>query len=109
MRRAVLVSLFLLNACTPMQWQKADASPEQLRADEEACRTHAAREANLRAWHPHTMLTPVFARDATGGGFFVWPSTPMVDPYGHQLMEENRLAGFCMESKGYALVPTPKK
>ena len=31
---------------------------------------------------------------------------PMVDPYGYQLMEENRLAQFCMESKGYKLVPT---
>jgi hypothetical protein len=32
----------------------------------------------------------------------------MADPYGHQLMEENRLAQFCMESKGYQLVPAPK-
>jgi hypothetical protein len=52
---------------------------------------------------------PVFARDAMGRGIFVWPSTPMVDPYGYQLMEENRLAQFCMESKGYALVPAPKQ
>jgi len=31
------------------------------------------------------------------------------DPYGHQLMEESRLAHFCMESKGYRLVPAPKQ
>ena len=108
MRRFALVSLFLVG-CTPMQWQKADATPEQFQADAEACRQHAWREASFRAWHYQTMLAPVFARDATGRGLFIWPSGPMVDPYGHQLMEENRLAQFCMESKGYQLVPAPKQ
>ena len=36
---------------------------------------------------------------------FVWPSTPRVDPYGYQMVEENRLAQSCMEAKGYKLVP----
>ena len=55
------------------------------------------------------MMGPVFVRDLAGGGYFVWPSTPLADPYGYQLMEENRLTQFCLEAKGYALVPAPKR
>jgi hypothetical protein len=55
------------------------------------------------------MLGPVFARDASGRGLLVWPTTPMVDPYGHQMMEESRLAQYCMESKGYRLQSVPTK
>ena len=109
MRRLAIVALAAGAAgCAPMQWQKPDATAEQLRVDESSCREHAAREASWRAWQYQSMVGPVFARDTMGRGFFVWPSTPLVDPYGHQLMEENRLAQFCMESKGYALVPAPK-
>ena len=111
MRRIATFALAMafVAGCTPMQWQKSDATAEQLIADEQACRQHAAREASIRNWHYQSMVGPVFARDAMGRGIFVWPSTPMVDPYGYQLMEENRLAQFCMESKGYALVPAPKQ
>jgi hypothetical protein len=55
------------------------------------------------------MLGPAVARDPSGRPFMVWPTSPLVDPYGYQLMEENRLAQLCMESKGYALVPAPKQ
>jgi len=108
MRRFATLALALASGCTPMQWQKQDVSAEQLRADEQECRQSAWREASWRSWHYRTMLGPVFTRDASGRGFFMWPSTPLVDPYGHQLMEENRLAQFCMEAKGYRLVPAPK-
>jgi len=108
MRRIAILALVLAGGCTPMQWQKQDASAEQLRADEQECQQHAAREASLRAWHYQTMLGPVFARGATGGAM-IWPSSAVVDPYGHQMLAESRLAQFCMESKGYALVPVPKK
>jgi hypothetical protein len=107
--RRFLVLAFLLAGCTPMQWQRADVSPEQMQADEQQCRQAAWREATYRTWHYQTMMGPVFARDALGHGMFVWPNGPMVDPYGYQLMEENRLAQFCMESKGYKLVPAPKQ
>jgi hypothetical protein len=109
MRGIATLGFVLLCACTPMQWQKADVSVEELRADEQECRQAAWREAQFRSWHYHSLIGPVFARDASGRGFFVWPATSMFDPYGHQLMEENRLAQFCMESKGYKLVPTPKQ
>ena len=110
--RSRLVALLLAFAavgCTPMQWQKADVTPVQFQADEQECRQAAWREASLRSWHHHAMVGPVFTRDASGRGFFVWPSGPLVDPYGHQLLEESRLAQFCMESNGYQLVPAPKQ
>ena len=108
MRRLALISL-LLAACTPMQWQRADATPAQLRADEQECRTFAWREASYRAWQYQSMVGPVFARDSMGRGFFVWPSGSVVDPFGHQMADEQRLAQFCMEARGYELVPVPKQ
>jgi hypothetical protein len=109
MRRLALFSVLLIAACTPMQWEKADASPEQFRADDEDCRQLAWREAQFRSWHYPAMIGPVFARDASGRGFFAWPMSPMSDPYGYQLMDEQRLAHFCMEARGYRLVPAPKQ
>jgi hypothetical protein len=109
MRRLAILALVLAAGCTAMEWQKQDASAEQLRADEQECRQHAAREASFRAWHYQAMLEPVFSRDSSGRGFFVGPSSAMVDPYGHQMVAENRLTQSCMESRGYTLVPVSKK
>lgn len=107
MRRFAAFAFVLACGCTPMQWQKADASPEQFQADEQHCRQAAWQEASLRSWHYQSMLGPAVARDPSGRPFTVWPTTPLVDPYGYQLVEENRLAQFCMEAKGYQLVPAP--
>jgi len=109
MRRFAAFALVLACACTPVQWQKPDFTAEQARTDEKECQQAAWREASLRSWHYQSMVGPVFAQDPSGRGYFVWPSTAMVDPYGYQLMEENRLAQFCMESKGYQLVRIPKR
>jgi hypothetical protein len=38
-----------------------------------------------------------------GRGAMIWPSGTYVDPFGYQIMEENRLTQFCMEAKGYSL------
>ena len=92
-----------------MQWQRADATPEQLRADEQECRNLAWRESSYRSWQYQSMMAPVFARDAMGRGFFVWPSGSVVDTYGSQLADEQRLTQFCMESRGYELAPVPKQ
>jgi len=85
-----------------MQWAKQDVSAEQFRSDQQDCQQKAAREANYRAWIYRT--EPV-----VGPGFVIWPSGAFADPYAHQMLEENRLAQFCMESKGYKLEPAPKK
>jgi hypothetical protein len=109
MRRIVLLALALAAGCTPMQWQKQDVTPEQLRADEEECRSRAWQEASLHAWQYQSLWGPAFARDPYGRGVMVWPNSPMVDPYGYQMLEENRLTQFCMQAKGYALVPVPRQ
>jgi len=109
MRRLVFFAFVLTSGCTPMHWQKADVSPEQFQADSQECRDSAWREASYRTWHYQSMLGPAVARDASGRPFTVWPASPMVDPYGHQMLEESRLAQFCMEAKGYQLVPAPKQ
>jgi len=93
-----------LSACTPMEWVKPDAAAEQIRSDEQACRLAAAREASYNGyWYQHRMQ-PVIV----GPGQVIWPSGAFVDPYGQQFLEENRLAQFCMESKGYQLQPVPQ-
>ncbi|HWM43158.1 MAG TPA: hypothetical protein VNP36_12020 [Burkholderiales bacterium] len=107
MRRFAVFAFALACGCTPMQWQKDDVSVAQLQTDEQQCRQAAWREANLRSWQYQSMLGPAVAVDPNGRSYMVWPSSSVVDPYGYQLMEENRLAQFCMESKGYKLVPTP--
>jgi hypothetical protein len=109
MRRVAALALAFACGCTPMQWHKEDVSAEQFKADEQECRSRAWREASVRGWHSQMMVEPIFARDASGRGFIVWHSGAMVDPYGHQMLEEYRLAQFCMESKGYKLVPKPKQ
>jgi hypothetical protein len=108
MRRFAIALALAASACAPMQWVKQDASAAEAQADEQECQQSAWREAQFRSWHYYTMLGPVFARDASGRGLLVWPTTPMVDPYGHQLMEESRLAQYCMESKGYRLESAPR-
>lgn len=109
MRGYAALTLVLACGCTPMQWHKEDISAEQFQRDEHECRDAAWREANYRAWHYQSMLGPAVARDASGRPFVVHPAGPMVDPFGYQMMEENRLAQFCMEAKGYELIPAPKQ
>jgi len=110
MRRIGIFALVLLAGCSSMQWDRPDVSAEQLRADEEECRQAAWREAQVRTWHYHSFSGPVFARDAFGRGFMMWPGRTMaVDPYPYQHLEESRLSQFCMEAKGYRLVPAPAK
>ena len=104
---AVLL-VVLAGACTPMQWQKADATEEQMLADERACQQHAWREAAVRSTQYQSAMGPVFIGDGTGRGTIAWPSSAMVDPYGYQLVDEHRFAQLCMEAKGYRLVPVPR-
>jgi hypothetical protein len=108
MRRALPLVFSLACGCTPLQWTKPDLSPEEFQADVRECRDRAWREASARSWRHQAMMSPVFVPDGGGRGFFVWPTTPLADPYGGPLLEENRLAQFCMESKGYELAPVPR-
>ena len=101
----LLVAAAGLGACAPMQWVKPDADVDQVRSDEQACRLAAAREASYNSyWYQHR-VQPVVA----GPGQVIWPSGAFVDPSAQQLLDESRLTQFCMESKGYQLVPAQAK
>lgn len=102
MRRLIPAFTFALAACAPMHWSKPDAATEQIARDQEECRNLAWREANVRG-ALYSPVAPVFARDSMGRGAMIWPSGAVVDPFGYQIIEENRLAQFCMEAKGYTL------
>jgi hypothetical protein len=102
---AVVVLTLALGACTSMQWTRDDVSPEELRRDQAECQQAAQREASAR-YGLYRPVEPVFVGGPGGG--FAWSSGSVVDPYGHQMLEEYRLADFCMESKGYKLVPIKK-
>lgn len=102
-----LVALLLVAgvaACTPMQWVKPDAPAEQVRSDQLACRQAAWREAQFQSFLYQYQFQPI----VIAPGQVIWPSGAFADPYAHQFLAESRLADFCMESKGYQLVPVPK-
>jgi hypothetical protein len=101
---AALVVATGLAACTPMQWVKPDVPAEQVRSDAQACRQAAWREAQFQAYQYQYQFQPI----VVAPGQVIWPSGSFVDPYGHQMVAESRLADFCMESKGYQLAPVPK-
>ena len=106
---ALLSAATAITACTPMQWVKADATPERLQEDSIHCQQEAWREARTRSWY-YRPFSPVFIRDASGRNFLGWPYGPYSDPFGDPYLEESRLTQFCMRSKGYELQPVdPKK
>src|SRR5258708_3968894 len=94
----------LAAACTPMQWVKQDATPEQLREDSIQCQQDAWLEARMRSWY-YRPLAPIFTRDSLGNHLLGWPYNTYYDPFGDPYIEEARLTQFCMRNKGYALVP----
>ena len=96
---AVLISF--LAGCTPLEWVKPGAAAEQTAYDEQACRQAAAREASFHSYQYHHRMQPI----VVAPGQVVFPSGPYVDPHAEQFLHENRLAQFCMESKGYQLAP----
>ena len=108
-RTGTLASLasLLLAACTPMQWVKQEATPQQARHDAVSCQQEAWHEVRARSWY-YRPMAPYLVRDASGRHFFAWPNGPFADPFGDPFLDESRLAQFCMRSKGYQLVPVEK-
>jgi hypothetical protein len=108
MRWPALLALACLAAgCTPMEWVKPDATPDEMNRDAMVCQQEAWREARLRSWY-YRPIGPMVAHDAAGRPFVVWPSGPFGGPFDDPFMEEGRLAQFCMRAKGYELVPADK-
>ena len=102
MKRALALTV-ALSACTPMQWVHDSASADQFGRDQEECRQAAWREASARYWFHHPMGPQI------APGHVMWNTGSLVDPYGRQMVEEHRLAQFCMEAKGYRLEPAPRQ
>ena len=99
-----LAAALISAGCTPMQWVKPDATPEEQEQDSIACQQAAWHEARMRSWYYRPFPVVPF-RDASGRRFYSGPLGPYTDPFGDPFMEEARLARFCMQSKGYELVP----
>lgn len=99
-------AVLLLGGCTPVQWVREGASPEQLQQDLALCQREAWREAmwNDRYYRP---FGPVFF-DSFGRPYYAWPYASYADPFGDRFLEESRLTQFCMRLKGYELQPVPK-
>ena len=107
MRTNWIAALLLgLTACTPMQWARTDATPQQTEADEMQCQQDAWREVN-NYYLGYRAFGPWMYRHALGGPFY-HPIGPFFDPYSDRHMEEQRLANFCMRAKGYDLAPAGK-
>jgi hypothetical protein len=107
MRRMILTLALLAAGCTPMQWVRQGAGPEELNHDLAHCRQEAWREAQWRSflYRPFgsTSMVDRFGRRHV---FFY---SPFGDPFGDSYIEESRLAHFCMRAKGYELVPIEAK
>jgi hypothetical protein len=99
-----IAASLLAVACTPMQWVKADADPTQSDTDSRDCQMQAWQEARWRSFTTFGGY-PAAYRDPFGRPFLA-PYGPFHDPFGDRFMEEQRLANFCMRSKGYELAPT---
>ena len=91
-----------------MYWAREGAQPEQARADAAECRHLAWQEALSWSWS-----APPVAPYGLGWRSRGWPYGPVSSPFRSPLddpfFHESRLAAFCMESKGYRLVPAEQK
>jgi hypothetical protein len=104
---ALLLLLLTAAGCAPLYWVRADTGPEQLERDLEQCQRAAWREASWRAWL-YRPWGPTAVHDLHGRRLLVWPHSPFNDPFADRFFEESRLAHFCMQSKGYELLPADK-
>ena len=108
MRRAILIltSVSVLAACavTPVVWNKADATPELMRADIVDCRRLVADEMWRLAWErnwPPPFYDPRFMPPHYRGMRPFWLDYPL------SIERERALFEFCMHSKGYRLEALP--
>ncbi len=90
----------LVGACTAMQWVKPGADAAELERDSAACRRDAWLRSHDFVWW-HDPFGPLVVQDRQGRPVVLRPYWPFSDP----LLVEARLEQFCMQDKGYRLVP----
>jgi len=109
MRSVLAVLAVLASGCAPTQWVKADATPEQMKRDAIECQQEAWSKAHVSPSYSPP-IGPVVVQDAAGHATVMWPGGPFAGAFGDPLLEEGRLAQFCMRARGYELVPAaPRK
>jgi hypothetical protein len=86
-----------------MEWVRPDATPEMVAADQQFCQQQAWQEASSYSMG-YRPFGPWIYRDAFGRSFY-HSVGPFYDPYYDRSLEEQRLANFCMRSRGYELAP----
>lgn len=98
---ALIIGLpVLLGACTPMQWVKPDTESALVDQDLADCRREASIRAFHESWHFQN-FAPIIVHDHRGRVIFLRRDQPFSDPY----FREFSLTNFCMQDKGYKLVP----
>ena len=103
----VLLAGLAAAACTPMEWIRADATPEEVQRDSVDCQQAAWREARSRDWY-YAPFAGWPYRDPFGRRIF-WPQGGFAYPFDDPYLEEARLAQFCMRNKGYQLQEVPRR
>lgn len=92
----------ILAACsTATRWEKAGADEAKTDQDRAECRKAAEQEAFRQGGAPFPY----------SGSWYGRPSTSALPPSveADRLGTENKLAAFCMRSRGYELVRSPPK
>ncbi|MFI4999864.1 MAG: hypothetical protein ACHQK9_08290 [Reyranellales bacterium] len=90
----------LAGCASPSRWEKPGVDQSVAVRDQNECRQAARQEANRYPYPP----TPYFGGPFGGWrrpSYFLWQS----DFESDRFFTENRLAAFCMRSRGYELVP----
>src|SRR5690348_10943865 len=87
--RTALLAL-LAAGCTPMEWVRSDATPQQVEADAQQCRQVAQQQLNER-YGRYRAFSPWTYRDEYGEPFVLQP-IGVFDPYGNRFIEEQRVA-----------------
>lgn len=99
-RKTAIAASVLLAACTPMQWMKAGADPAEFRRDLAECQREAWLRSYDRAFWADLAL-PRVVHDRQGRPIVLRAHGPFSDP----IFVQGRLEQFCMQDKGYRLVP----
>jgi hypothetical protein len=102
MRRVLpLATMLALAACaTPSRWEKPGVDQAAARQDFDDCRSAAQREAlRYYSFPPFPYWGPYWGFGRRRGYFYYQPTWDS-----ERFFAENRLAAFCMRSRGYELV-----
>lgn len=97
-----MLLIAVLAGCTPLEWRKDGASPEDLSRDQAACSAQARNEAAHRL--PSPIRAPHVISDPQGRAVVIRPASTDSERFAL----EQDLQRRCMQDLGYALQTPPK-